>query len=127
MFKFFKKKRTIEIPVLGTFEIFKETGGFNISANYNSRFMGRIKISFPTKTEEVSSHQLETWQNIEKNWDKYKKSIPLGFKPVDVLIPEFKSLAYDEIDAEIVLMNKQENIKSIILKNKEIDEIIDIE
>lgn len=127
MFNFLKRrKQTIEIRSLGTFNVHKENGGFDISGKYNSRLIGEIEICFITKTVEVSSELLNKWKTIEKNWSQYKKQVPQGFQFVSIVIVEKGCTAYADIDAEIVLVNREEYIKSMIIVDNTIDQIIDI-
>lgn len=127
MFNFLKKnKETIEVHRIGTFTVNPFNDNYMLEGSHSVNTLGRIELSFPTKDKIVSDYQINMLFSLAEILKGIKEVLPNEFSIVSVMIPDQNSFEFDSIDAEIVIKSENE-LKSIILKDSQLKEIINID
>jgi len=135
LFDFLKKekKRTKTIiNSIGEFAFLKIDGTKNYQGKVRSKISDNIEILFPIGDESISIYQIEYFKRIENSWASIQKQLKIKDSKIDfseynivsIVIPDRENEFYD-MDAEIVLQ-KNKNILSVILKDLDVEEIIKI-
>ncbi|MFZ1633330.1 MAG: hypothetical protein WAT43_05595 [Chitinophagales bacterium] len=93
----------------------------------------KIELVFPVFKDVITAYQVDYFKKIESNWklilDRIKNKLPETprntFKVLTVMIPDKENTEY-ETHAEIVL-EVNNSVYSVILKDLQVDAIITIE
>ncbi len=137
IFNFFNKNSKIK-PIL----VENELGNFTLKMFGDSKNMvciidspinKKIELVFPVFKDVITAYQVDYFKKIESNWklilDRIKNKLPETprntFKVLSVMIPDKENPEY-ETHAEIVL-ELNNSVYSVILKDLQVDAIITIE
>lgn len=93
----------------------------------------KMNLAFPEINNGITDYQINLFRQMDLNWTEFFEKLKEKKSEVDfenyyintVMIPDEKDTAYD-VQAEIVLQ-KQDNVYSVILKDFTITGIIEIE
>ena len=136
LFDFFtidkKENRKTITNSIGVFQLLSISGLTHYQGKVRSKVNNNIEILFPIKHDGISPYQVEYFKRIENSWipiwnqiSTHKKSINFNdYSVVRILIPD-KGNEHYNIDAEIVLQ-KDGNIVSLLMKDLNIEEIVEI-
>ncbi len=125
-----------DINELGKFILDDKDGLY--SGIVKSKVIGTINLMFPSEDKDISKYQIDSFHNIEKDWQiikakvtqKLEKGVQIEKSRIDaILIPQHNSHNYD-YDVELVYSLKKNFFSrryvcfSVLLKNSELAEII---
>ena len=133
LFDFLKKEKKEKVVTnsIGEFSFVKIDGTNNYKGKVKSKINDEIEVLFPIKEDSISEYQIEYFKKIEVSWTSISNQLSAkkpdtdfrDYKVVNILIPDKGNEFYD-MDAEIVLQ-KEENIYSLILTDLNLDNIIE--
>jgi len=135
LFNFFKSSKkenqNAVVNSIGRFTFVEFDGTKNFKGIINSKINDNIELLFPINNNEISVYQIEYFKKIENSWDSILQKLTdknqqinfENFEVVNILIPDQGNEFYEE-HAEIVL-KKNSNIISVILKDLNVEEIIE--